>query len=612
VTGWTPQRRDGWAPIEQYGVLGNGRTVALVAGDGQIDWWPLPATDSPPVFAALLDPEHGGRLELRPAGPFTVTRNYVGDSNVLVTTFHTDDGTVRVTDALTVGRAGRLPWGELVRRIEGLDGVVAMQWAVHPGTRFGAAQPWTEQRHDTALVHCGDQHLALRCFDVGELIVEHRAVTGCFTTAQGSRGTFGISTSNDAPIYLPARTDMESRVDATVRDWHSWAESMTYDGPWREQVRRSGLALKLLQFAHTGAIAAAATTSLPERIGGGKNWDYRYMWVRDASYTIDAFISLGLHEEVQGALTWLLHSVRQTTPGLNVFYTLSGQVPEGQRELDVPGYRESRPVRSGNGAESQTQLGTFGDLFDSVWRYLQAGHLLDPPTGRLLADLADRCCDRWLHTDAGIWELHTDRHYTVSKMGCWVALDRAVRLHQKGQVATDHAGRWAAERDTIQAWVNTYCWSVAKQSYTFYAGTDELDAATLLAGQTGFDRTKRLAGTIAAVQRELSRGPLVYRYTGMDAEEGAFLACTFWLVSALASLGQQQAAVDLMDQAVVLTNDLGLLSEQLDPQSGAMLGNVPQGLSHLALINAAFAIARCTTAEQSGPDQSDHRTGPER
>jgi len=284
-------------------------------------------------------------------------------------------------------------------------------------------------------------------------------------------------------------------------------------------------------------------------------------------------------------------------------------VPEGQRELDVPGYRDSRPARSGNDAESQTQLGTFGDLFDSVWRYVQAGHLLDPPTGRLLADLADRCCDRWMHRDAGIWELHIDRHYTVSKMGCWAALDRAVRLHEQGQIATDHAGRWAAERDTIKAWVNAHCWSTAKQSYTSYAGTEDLDAATLLAGQNGFDRSERLAGTIAAVQRELSRGPLVYRYTGMELEEGAFVACTFWLVSALATLGRSPEACRLMDQAVALTNDLGLLSEQVDPDSRAMLGNFPQGLSHLALINAAFAIARCTT---NGPDQPDQRTGPER
>jgi len=588
--GWAPSRIGGWAPIEQYGVLSNGGTVALVAADGQVDWWPLPTLDAPPVFAALLDPEFGGCLQLRPEADFTVTRRYVGDANVLETTFFTSDGVVRVTDALTVGKAGRLPWGELVRRVEGEQGRVPMRWSVQPGTRFDSAQPWTNEQHSAILVHCGDQHLALRCFDIGAPEVERQAVTGRFVTEPASRGTFALTASDDCPVFLPTRAALEDRLDRTIRQWHEWSASMTYDGPWREQVLRSALALKLLLFEQTGAIAAAATTSLPERIGGDKNWDYRYMWIRDASFTVDAFLNLGLHEEVQGAVTWLLRSVRSTTPGLKVFYELGGGVPSEHKELSAPGYRNSRPVRAGNGAADQTQLGTFGDLFDSIWKYVAAGHLLDPVTGRLLADLADRCCDIWMHQDAGIWELHTNRHYTISKIGCWVALDRAVRLHKAGQVPCDHAFRWADERDTIKAWVNANCWSAEKGSYTFYAGSEELDAATLLAGPTGFDRGDRLAGTIDAVRRELARGPLIYRYTGMDAEEGAFLACSFWLVTALASLGRRQEAALLMDESVALVNDLGLLSEQMDPESRAMLGNIPQGLSHLALVDAAFAL----------------------
>ena len=236
------------------------------------------------------------------------------------------------------------------------------------------------------------------------------------------------------------------------------------------------------------------------------------------------------------------------------------------------------------------QLGTFGDLFDSIWQYANAGHLLDPSTGRLLADLADRCCDSWQTKDSGMWELTELRHYTISKMGCWVALDRAINLHAHGHLPTTHAERWTRERDAIKAWINAHCWSRAKQAYTFYAGTDDLDAATLLAGSTGFDRGERLAGTVAAIQRELTRGVLVYRYTGAEAEEGAFVACTFWMVTALAALGRFTEGCELMDQAVHLTNDIGLLSEQIDPATGAMLGNFPQGLSHLALVNAAFAL----------------------
>ncbi len=586
----TSSRIDGWAPIQNYGALSNGRTIALVATDGQIDWWPLPTMDAPPVFTALLDPIRGGYLELRPEDPFEVTRRYVGDSQVLETTFHTERGSVKVTDALTLGISGRLPWGEIVRRIQGLDGEVAMRWAVRPGTRFDTARPWTEQHDGAILLHCGDQHLALLAFDIGEPNVLPHLVRGRFTTSPGSVSTFGLTAADNEPVYVPTRAEIEARLDRTIDSWHTWAATMSYDGPWRAPVRRSGLALKLLHFADTGAIAAAATTSLPERLGGDKNWDYRYMWVRDCSFTVDACIKLGLDEEVQGAISWLLRCVRSTTPGIKVFYQLNGDQPTPERHLDAAGYRNSEPVRAGNRASTQIQLGTFGDLFDSIWQYANAGHLLDPPTGRLLADLADRCCDRWQTIDSGIWELTTRRHYTISKMGCWVALDRAVTLHARGHIPTTHADRWARERDTIKAWINANCWSRAKQAYTFYAGTDDLDAATLLAGSTGFDRGERLAGTVAAVQRELTHGPLVYRYTGAETEEGAFVACTFWMVTALAALGRRTEGCELMDEAVHLANDVGLLSEQIDVATGAMLGNFPQGLSHLSLINAAFAL----------------------
>jgi GH15 family glucan-1,4-alpha-glucosidase len=303
-------------------------------------------------------------------------------------------------------------------------------------------------------------------------------------------------------------------------------------------------------------------------------------------------VHLGMDEEVQAVVNWLLGTIRRTSPHLHVFYALDGSVPEAQQELKAPGYRGSRPVRSGNGAAKQTQLGCFGDLFDTVLRYVRAGHLLDPGTGRMLADLADRCCDLWPTEDSGIWELEDYQHYTISKMGCWVALDRAVRLAEMGEIATGHADRWTREAQAVKAWVDEHCWSEAKRSYTFYAGTDDLDAATLLAGRTGFDRGERLAGTVRAVRAELGRGPLLYRYTGMEKEEGAFLACTFWLVSALVALGEPAEARALMDEAVTLVNDVGLLAEQMDPETGEMLGNVPQALSHLALVNAAAAIAR--------------------
>jgi len=321
------------------------------------------------------------------------------------------------------------------------------------------------------------------------------------------------------------------------------------------------------------------------------------MWVRDASFTVNALIALGLHEEVQASVERLLGTVRRTAPDLLVLYRLDGSQPGEAHDLAAPGYRGSRPVRAGNGAAGQTQLGSFGDLFDSVWRYVEAGHLLDPETGRMLAALADRCCDRWETADSGIWELQEQRHYPISKIGCWVALDRAVRLAGSGEIGTGHADRWAAERDQIKAWVDRHCWSQRLRSCTFHAGTDELDASTLLAGRTGFERGERLSGTIDAVRSELGRGPFVHRYTSMIGVEGCFLACTFWLVSALTHAGRLDEAAALMDRAVEqLPNDVGLMAEELDAGTGVMPGNLPQGLSHLCLVNAADDLHRARGA----------------
>lgn len=585
-------RVNGYVPLESYAVLGDGRTVALVARDGRIDWWPLPTLDAPPAFAAVLDRGDGGYLALAPREPFSVERRYVEKTNVLETSYTTSSGKVTVRDTLCVGKNGLLPWVQLVRGVEGVSGSVPMDWEIVPGDRFGQARPWTESRRGEILLHLGDQRLGVRAFDVGEPTVDPHRICGSFDCREGHSGLLALSSSDRAPVFLGDRRSIEDSVQRTIDRWHEWSASIDYDGPWRTAIYRSAIALKLLLYTPTGAIAAAATTSLPERIGGDKNWDYRYSWIRDSSFSADALISLGLHEEVQAAVTWLLRTLQSTAPDLHVFYTLDGKVAEGQVELNADGYRGSKPVRAGNGASQQTQLGTFGDLFDTMWRYVSAGHAMDPDTSHLLVELADRCCDMWLTPDSGIWELGDQRHYTISKMGCWVALDRAVRLSERGEINSGHADRWRAERTQIKDWVNEHCWSTRKRSYTFYAGTDDLDAATLLAARTGFDTGERLAGTIDAVRAELGDGPLIYRYSGMQDEEGAFLACTYWLVEALAVVGRREEAVALMDEAIGLVNDVGLLAEQMDPGTGSMLGNLPQGLSHLALINAAVTLNR--------------------
>ncbi len=308
--------------------------------------------------------------------------------------------------------------------------------------------------------------------------------------------------------------------------------------------------------------------------------------------SLDALINLGAREEVHGAVSWLLGALRRNGPELNVFYSLRGDVPGDSHTLDVPGYRHSRPVRDGNSAQKQTQLGTYGDLFDTISRYSDEGHLIDAGTGRQLADLADRCCDDWQQQDSVIWELDDLQHYTISKIGCWVALDRAVRLAGQHQIPDDRAPRWEQEAASVRRWVQTRCWSARRQSYTMCADSEALDAAVLLAARTGFDRGWRMTATIDALDAQLGRGPTMYRYSGMEAEEGAFVACSFWMVEALVHTDQLARAKQRMAEVVSLANDVGLLAEQIDPDSGEFLGNFPQGLSHLALVNAAATIRR--------------------
>lgn len=586
------QRVDGFAPIENYAVLGDGRTVALLASDGSVDWWALPALDSPPVLSRLLDPDGGGRLTLAPSDDYEATRCYLDDTNVVETVFTVATGVARVTSALNVGSAGRLPWTELAQRIEVVSGFVDLRWEFTPGDRFGRANSWITDRHGTPVASIEDQSLGLILDGLGPAAIAPHRVSGQTRMHEGSRALLAVVATDAEPLFLPAPEAIQSRLDRTVRSWRSWADLLTHDGCWNFAVRRSALAIKTLLTEYSGAIAAAATTSLPERVGGSKNWDYRYAWTRDSSFTLDALINLDLHEEVHGAVSWLLSAIRHNDGDLHVFYRLDGTIADREATLDIAGWRHSRPVRSGNSASRQTQLGTYGDLFDTISRYCAEGHVIEPATGRMLADLADDCCDRWRHQDSGIWELEACRHYTISKIGCWVALDRAVLLAESGQLPCLHLERWRSCAEEIRAWIDEHCWSEPKQAYTFYAGTDDLDAAVLLAARTGFERGPRLVSTIEAIAAELARGPLLYRYTGMKEEEGAFVACSFWMVEALVYTGQAERAGRMMGEVVALANDVGLFSEQIDPETGAFLGNMPQGLSHLALINAAFALER--------------------
>ena len=588
----TPVRQDGYAPIADYAAIGNKHTAALVAADGSIDWLCLPDYDSQSVFGALLDAEQGGRWTLQPTVPFEVRRRYLDGTNVLETTFETSDGVVRVTDLMSRAPARPIAWSEVVRRVAGVKGEVPMRWRVEPRFGFSGEVPRIESSHEGHVLKCGEMLLSVQAWDAGEPAVSADGVEAEFTIGRGDAAQLVLASFEDRPLAWSTREDIDRRLEGTINQWERWSQGVTYEGPARGAVVRSGLALELLISEPDGSMIAAITSSLPERIGGDKNWDYRYAWVRDTTFAMDSLLRIGYRDRVHSMLTWLLHTARRTHPRVHTFYGLDGRVHDHAHEVAWSGYRGSRPVRVGNDAGVQLQLGNFGDLIHSTWLFVEAGAKLDDETGNQLADVATLLCDLWRNEDSCIWELDEKRHYTQSKMSSWLALERAIDLAAAGELPDQHADRWRSERAALREFIDSECFDDQRGIWKRDASTDELDAAVLLVAGMGYVEPDdpRLHATIDTVRAELGRGPLLYRYSGVESEEGCFLACSFWLVEALARTGRVDEARELMEELVALCNDVGLFAEMMDPDSGEMLGNFPQALTHLSLVSAAFAL----------------------
>jgi GH15 family glucan-1,4-alpha-glucosidase len=589
-------RIDGYAPIGDYAVIGDGRTAALVAKDGAIDWLCIPDFDSDSVFAAILDAERGGSFSLVPAAGFESHRRYRPGSNVLETTFTTSSGAVRIVDGMTLaGDGGLVPLRELVRRIECVGGTVAMRWRIAPRFDYARRPAKLEARGDHLLAHSGRRALAIGAWGTNGWHREENAVVGEFELTEGETAVFSVAAADREPAVLPGREDSERRLEQADQFWRAWSGRASYDGPWREPVLRSVLALKLLIYAPSGAIVAAPTASLPEEIGGGRNWDYRFSWVRDSTFVLSALDALGIEEEGHAFFWWLMHASRLTRPRLQVLYRLNGSASADEIELDhLAGYRGSQPVRIGNAAVDQVQLDVYGAVLDSVWRHVQTHGDLGGETGRGVAKLADYVSEHWRDPDSSLWEVRGEpKHFVHSKAMCWVALERAMQLAERG-VVPDRSERWRAESDEVRRFVDEHGWDDERRSYVRATDLRELDASLLTLPITGFREGPRTAATVEAVVRELSEGPFVYRHRGRDGVqggEGAFLTCSFWLADALARIGRLSEATVLMDELMGLANDVGLYAEEIDPESGEFLGNFPQGLVHLALINAAVSIA---------------------
>jgi GH15 family glucan-1,4-alpha-glucosidase len=559
-------RHDGFLPLRDYALVGDGRTSALVGRDGAIDWLCLPNADSPPVLDRLLDARDGGVLELAPDRPFTAERRYRVGTNVLETTFACESGVVRVTDAMTLSdETARC----LVRIAEGLEGEVPMRWRFAPRVDFGRREQAGEE-------------FELRTWNAGN---------GSFRLDAGGRSTFALG----APAAPVSREETEVAVERTSATWMDWAGRAQYDGPWREEVVRSALVLKLLSFDPSGAILAAPTTSLPERLGGDANWDYRFAWLRDGIYTMRALLALGYLEEAEAFFRWQMDATAPTAPDVSPLYCIDGARRTDEEEVDVPGYRGSRPVRIGNAAAEQLQLDNYGHLLESAARLRSHVVSLGTDVGRQLASFADFVEASWREPDAGIWEVRDGLyHFVQSKAMCWTALDRAAKLAERGALP-DRGSAWRRAADEVRAWIETEGWDEQAQAYRRAPGhPDTTDASLLTLALCAYSSPTegRFESTVDAVRRELGAGgPLLYRTPGSRGTEGAFLACSFWLVDALGRAGRAEEGNELMAELVELANDVGLYAEEIDPGTGEFLGNFPQGLVHLALVNAAVSLA---------------------
>jgi GH15 family glucan-1,4-alpha-glucosidase len=602
-------------PVANYGLLADCNSAALVDRDGSIDWLCLPRYDSDAVFARLLDPD-AGHWSIRPTRPYRAERRYLPGTLVVETTFATDTGQVRLTDAMAFAEGQRghdLGYDaphELIRSVEGVSGEVELELELAPRPQYGLIKPLVRLEDGGARTF-GAGRLSVR--SAVPLGVEDATMRAAFTVAKGERLGFSVRwappESRDAPTPT-APGDVAGRVADTAEAWRSWeAEHDIYDGPHRDLVRLSARVLKGLTYRPTGAIVAAPTTSLPETVGGERNWDYRFSWIRDSSLTIEALYIGSCPDEAEEFVSFMTSSAggRAGEGSLQIMYGIGGEHDLSERELPhLRGWRDSRPVRVGNGAWDQVQLDVYGELLNSLWLYREKLGELHMEIQAFVADLADTAARRWMETDSGMWEMRGEpRHHLSSKVLCWTALDRAVKLApQLGEHAKIE--EWEAAREEIRAAVLERGWSVKKQAFAQSFDSDELDAAQLLMPILGFlpADDERMRSTIEAIADELTEDGLVLRYRneegmnadGLTGEEGTFTICSFWLVSCLAKAGELERAEALFDQLAGYANDLGLLAEEIDTSSGEQLGNFPQAFSHIGLITAAWEIDRAREA----------------
>jgi GH15 family glucan-1,4-alpha-glucosidase len=606
----TRERAPASTPIADLGLLSDCNSAALTSRAGTVEWLCLPRFDSPSVFGRLLDPD-AGHWTITPVGEFTTERRYLPGTLVLETTFTTETGSARLVEALAFadGQRGHdlgldAPH-ELLRLVEGISGTVDFVLALAPRPEYGLVRPLIRATDDGARTFGGPNQVLFRA-GVPVAVDEGTVITR-FEIGADEQAGFALRWAplERTPVPATAPAEVAARLEDTAETWRSWeTEHSVYEGPHRDLVRLSSRVLQGLTYRPTGAIVAAPTTSLPETVGGERNWDYRYAWIRDASLTLQALYIGACPDEAVDFVSFMTSSAgggAGDMHSLQIMYGIGGEHDLSERELPhLRGWRDSTPVRVGNGAWGQTQLDVYGELLDALHLYHERLGELHPEIQGFIADLADTAARRWRETDAGMWEMRGEpRHHLSSKVLCWVALDRAVKL-APGLGDYAKADEWAAARDEIREAVLTRGWSEAKQAYAQSFDSDDLDAAQLLMPLVGFlpATEPRMRSTIEAIARELTQDGLVLRYLneeglnadGLSGEEGTFVICSFWLVSCLAQASELDRAEELFGRLTGFANDLGLLAEEIDSEHGELLGNFPQAFSHIGLITSAWEL----------------------
>ena len=597
---------DPYPPIGDYALIGDCHSVALVSKTGSIDWACPRRFDAGSCFSRLLDWEHGGHWSITPAHVTEESdRHYVENTLVLATSFRTNDGECVIYDCWAMRRGGaQKPRRELLRIVEGVRGRVELDLEFAPRFDYGEVKAWI-RRHGHRIYSAigGDDALVITTDVELELLHDHD-LHATFDVGAGERVRFAISSArpeniDPAPPDPPSTDDLDKRLDETIKWWRRWVSQGKLDGPDGEAAVRSAIVLKALTNAPTGGIVAAATTSLPEAIGAGRNWDYRYSWIRDSQFTVRSLRELGFEKEADGFRRFVERSAAGSVENLQIMYGVGGE--RRLVELELPhleGYKRSSPVRVGNAAAQQLQLDVYGYLLDLAWEWHRMGSSPDDDYWRFLVTLVDAAAERWKEPDSGIWEMRgKPRHFVHSKAMCWVAIDRGILLADECMRRAP-TKRWTKARDEIRHELETKGFDAKANTFRQCYGSSDVDASLLLMPNFGFIPydDPRMIGTTDAIRSELDAGGgLLLRYKGedsLDGQEGTFLACSFWLVECLAHQGRVNEAREVFERAAGTANDLGLFSEEVDPRDGSLLGNFPQGISHFSHVAAAVALAR--------------------